>query len=182
MAGQKWGQVDNLRYDCCFISVDASLPVLDRYVEQRVECMMDAGLLNEVCDIYNLNADYTRGLRQAIGVREFEPLLRSCVVEDIYKREMELIEGSSIEKGVKLFDGNLMQWLKSSSDTKSIILLEEAIEKVKVNTRRLVRRQVKIICDSFWDFLKRAFLTENISFGLARKLKIGHFSDLSHPL
>lgn len=143
MAGQKWGQVDNLRYDCCFICVDASLPVLDRYVEQRVDCMMDAGLLNEVYDIYNSNADYTRGLRQAIGVREFEPLLRTGVVEDINKLEKELNEGSSTEKGETSFTGNLSEWLKSSSDTKSIILLEEAIEKVKVNTRRLVRRQVK---------------------------------------
>ncbi|MCI30707.1 tRNA dimethylallyltransferase 2-like, partial [Trifolium medium] len=57
---QKWGQADNLRYDCCFISVDASLPVLDRYVEQRVDDMMNAGLLNEVYDIYTMNADYTR--------------------------------------------------------------------------------------------------------------------------
>jgi len=37
VAGQKWGQADSLRYDCCFISVDASLPVLDRYFEQRVD-------------------------------------------------------------------------------------------------------------------------------------------------
>ncbi|KAL1323512.1 hypothetical protein HN51_033824 [Arachis hypogaea] len=144
-AAEKWGQVDNLKYDCCFICVDASLPVLDKYVEQRVDCMMDAGLLNEVYDVYNVNADYTRGLRQAIGVREFEPLLRSCLVEDIYKREKELLNGSRIEKGLKLFDGNLMGWLKSSSDTNTIILLEEAIEKVKVNTRRLVRRQKRML-------------------------------------
>ncbi|KAK7257633.1 hypothetical protein RIF29_31738 [Crotalaria pallida] len=144
-AAEKWGQVDNLRYDCCFICVDASLPVLDRYVEQRVDCMMDAGLLNEVYDIYNLNADYTRGLRQAIGVREFESLLKTCVVEDIDKKEKELTEGSCTEKGETLFDGNLREWLKSSSDTKSTILLEEAIEKVKVNTRRLVRRQKRML-------------------------------------
>ncbi|KAE9616735.1 hypothetical protein Lal_00034704 [Lupinus albus] len=144
-AAEKWGQVDNLRYDCCFISVDTSLPVLDRYVEQRVDCMMDAGLLNEVYEIYNLKADYTRGLRQAIGVREFESLLQTCVVEDIYKKEKELTEGSSTEKGETLFDGNLREWLKSSSDSKSLILLEEAIEKVKVNTRRLVRRQKRML-------------------------------------
>ncbi|OIW08512.1 hypothetical protein TanjilG_03188 [Lupinus angustifolius] len=144
-AAEKWGQVDNLRYDCCFISVDASLPVLDRYVEERVDCMMDAGLLNEVYDMHNLEADYTRGLRQAIGVREFEPVLKTCVVEDISKKEKELTEGSSTEIGETLSDGNLVEWLKSSSDSKSIILLEEAIEKVKVNTRRLVRRQKRML-------------------------------------
>ncbi|KAL2668059.1 hypothetical protein AAZV13_01G107500 [Glycine max] len=31
-----------------------------RYVEQRVDCMMHEGLLNEDYDIYNLNAVYTR--------------------------------------------------------------------------------------------------------------------------
>ncbi|KAG4988903.1 hypothetical protein JHK84_031470 [Glycine max] len=142
---QKWGQVDNLRYDCCFICVDASLPVLDRYVEQRVDCMMHEGLLNEVYDIYNLNAVYTRGLRQAIGVREFEPLLRTCVVKDMHERERELTEGSSIEKGETLFNHNLMELVRSSSNTESTILLEEAIEKVKLNTRRLIRRQKRML-------------------------------------
>ncbi|XP_020214094.1 tRNA dimethylallyltransferase 2 isoform X2 [Cajanus cajan] len=140
-AAEKWGQVDNLRYDCCFICVDACLPVLDKYVEQRVDCMMDDGLLNEVYDIYNLNADYSRGLRQAIGVREFQLLLRICAVKDICEKERELIEGSVLEKGEKLCNGNLMEVVRSSSNTESTILLEEAIEKVKLNTRRLVRRQ-----------------------------------------
>jgi tRNA dimethylallyltransferase len=144
VAGQKWGQADNLRYDCCFISVDASLPVLDRYVEQRVDDMMDAGLLNEVYNIYTMNADYTRGLRQAIGVREFENLLRTSVFKNINQKEVELIDRSNLENTEPLFHGNLMEWLRSSSDTKSTTLLEEAIEKVKVNTRRLVRRQVKV--------------------------------------
>ncbi|KAI7980753.1 tRNA dimethylallyltransferase 2 [Camellia lanceoleosa] len=73
-AMENWGRADNFRYHCCFICVDASLPVLDKYVEQRVDRMVDAGLLNEVYDIYNLNADYTRGLRQAIGRRRLNRL------------------------------------------------------------------------------------------------------------
>ncbi|KAL5056178.1 hypothetical protein RYX36_036860 [Vicia faba] len=144
-AAEKWGQADNLRYDCCFISVDASLPVLDRYVEQRVDHMMDAGLLNEVYNIYSMNADYTRGLRQAIGVREFEHLLQTCVLNNINEEAKELTDGVSLENGEPVLDGNLMEWFRSSSDTKSTNLLEEAIEKVKVNTRRLVRRQKRML-------------------------------------
>lgn len=125
--------------------MDASLPVLDRYVEQRVDCMMDAGLLNEVYDIYNPNADYSRGLRQAIGVREFEPLLGTLVFEEIYKREKESSEDSRREKCDKLSDDDLRGLLKLSSDTKAITLREEAIEKVKVNTQRLVRRQKRML-------------------------------------
>ncbi|KAL2328494.1 hypothetical protein Fmac_021921 [Flemingia macrophylla] len=143
-AAEKWGQVDNLRYDCCFICVDASLTVLDRYVEQRVDCMMDDGLLNEVYDIYSLNADYGRGLRQAIGVREFEPLLKKFV-KNIYEKERELTEGSILEKGQTLFNGNLMEVVRSSSNAESTILLDEAIVKVKLNTRRLVRRQKRML-------------------------------------
>ena len=169
---------NNLRYDCCFICVDASLRVLDRYVEQRVDCMMHEGLLNEVYNIYNLNAVYTRGLRQAIGVREFEPLLRTCVVKDMYERERELTEGSSIEKGETLFNHNLMELVRSSSNTESTILLEEAIEKVKLNTRRLVRRQVEMsfVCD----FLKQAFLNENLFVRVCKETENVIFSDLSH--
>ncbi|KAI9076248.1 hypothetical protein K1719_041821 [Acacia pycnantha] len=144
-AAEKWGQVGNSRYDCCFVCVDASLPVLDRYVEQRVDCMMDAGLLNEVYDIYDRNADYSRGLRQAIGVREFEPLLKTPVIEEIYKRERELTEDSRREKGDNLSNFDLRELLKLSSDMKSITLVEEAIEKVKINTRRLVRRQKRMV-------------------------------------
>ncbi|KAH6773073.1 tRNAisopentenyltransferase 2 [Perilla frutescens var. hirtella] len=127
---QKWGQADNLRYDCCFICVDASLPALDQYVNQRVDVMVSTGLLEEVCDIYKSNADYTRGLRQAIGVREFEDFLRywnsecpqSSARPELFKEKMQHIMNSSGEDQPKL-------------------KLREAVEKVKLNTRRLVRRQ-----------------------------------------
>ena len=132
MAGQNWGRVDNFRYKCCFICVDASLPVLDQYVGQRVDSMIDAGLLDEVYDVYNLNSDYTRGLRQAIGVREFEDFLKVFLTEPHDK-----------ENG--LLKGNVREILKSSNNNQLKILLEEAIERVKANTRRLVRRQVSIL-------------------------------------
>nr|GEY19127.1 tRNA dimethylallyltransferase 2 isoform X1 [Tanacetum cinerariifolium] len=32
---ENWGSSDNMRYNCCFICVDASLPVIDKYVDQR---------------------------------------------------------------------------------------------------------------------------------------------------
>lgn len=119
VAGQNWGQADNLRYDCCFICVDASLSALDQYVNRRVDLMVSTGLLEEVCDIYKPNADYTRGLRQAIGVREFEDFLRDSNPEDV------------------------RQIMDSYGENPTKIMLEEAIEKVKLNTRKLVRRQVR---------------------------------------
>ncbi|KAL8496409.1 hypothetical protein ACS0TY_020208 [Phlomoides rotata] len=121
---QNWGQADDLRYDCCFICVDASLSALDQYVNRRLDLMVSAGLLEEVCDIYKPNADYTRGLRQAIGVREFEDFLRY-----------------SNSECHKMFKENVHQILDSSGEDRPKLILEEAIEKVKLNTRRLVRRQ-----------------------------------------
>uniref|UniRef100_A0A5B6YKJ1 Putative tRNA dimethylallyltransferase 2 n=1 Tax=Davidia involucrata TaxID=16924 RepID=A0A5B6YKJ1_DAVIN len=104
--------------------------------------MVDAGLLNEVYDIYNLNADYTRGLRQAIGVREFEDFLRIYLFEDQNCKENRLSDGShlSTNKGDKMFMENMREILNSSNENDQT-LLKEAVDKVKVNTRRLVRRQ-----------------------------------------
>uniref|UniRef100_A0A0E0CDG3 tRNA dimethylallyltransferase n=1 Tax=Oryza meridionalis TaxID=40149 RepID=A0A0E0CDG3_9ORYZ len=69
-ATEKWGRPSNSRFDCCFLWVDADLHVLDRYVNERVDCMIDDGLLDEVCNIYDREATYTQGLRQAIGLHD----------------------------------------------------------------------------------------------------------------
>ncbi|KAG8387530.1 hypothetical protein BUALT_Bualt02G0030600 [Buddleja alternifolia] len=131
---QKWGRADNLKYDCSFLCVDASLPALDQCVDQRVDLTVSAGLLEEVLDIYKLNADYTRGLRQAIGVREFEDFLKYCNSESQQAFERP-----------ELFKGNINQIMDFFGEDQSKFMLKEAIEKVKLNTRRLVRRQKRRI-------------------------------------
>lgn len=157
VAGQNWGRVDNFRYNCCFLCVDSSLPVLDRYVDQRVDCMIEAGLLNEVFDIYRPNADYTRGLRQAIGVREFEIFLRVCTFEDKGDEESDSTDRSLFLKSIN--EGNIMSMenigviLDFFNDKQPKMLLKEAIEKMKLNTRRLVRRQVSIVYNCLMNFL-----------------------------
>lgn len=149
VAEQNWGSADNMRYNCCFICVDASLPIIDKYVDQRVDQMVNSGLLREVYDIFNPDVDYTRGLRQAIGVREFEDFLKAY-----------LSEGQS---GTK--DGNL--YIEKLKENMNIILstpgenllkqlLQDAIDKVKLNTRRLVRRQVNHLLSAI--FVNREML------------------------
>ncbi|XP_042520402.1 tRNA dimethylallyltransferase 2 [Macadamia integrifolia] len=148
-AAERWGRVDDFRYDCCFICVDASLPVLDQFVEQRVDHMIDAGLLKEVYDIYSPYADYTRGLRQAIGVREFEDFLRVHRTETSYSQTTDKgydsTAGASITmptfRNCEILRENFMAVLNSSDDNPKKFLLREAIDRVKMNTRRLVRRQ-----------------------------------------
>ncbi|ONI01085.1 hypothetical protein PRUPE_6G120800 [Prunus persica] len=147
-AAENWGRVDNFRYNCCFICVDASLPVLDQFVEQRVDCMIDAGLLNEVYEIFTRNADYTRGLRQAIGVREFEIFLRAYITEandEAHNLIDESMSLTSVDLPDKILKENMRVILKSISDSQPKIALNEAIDKMKMNTRRLVRRQKRRI-------------------------------------
>lgn len=149
VAGQNWGRADKFRYSCCLICVDASLAVLDEYVEHRVDCMVDAGLLGEVYDIYCLDADYTRGLRQAIGVREFEDFLRVYLSDCRNGKENDLTGASHLQmprnKHDKILKENIATILNSTDEMQLKLLVKEAIDKVKLNTRRLVRRQVSVL-------------------------------------
>ncbi|XP_010521680.1 PREDICTED: tRNA dimethylallyltransferase 2 [Tarenaya hassleriana] len=142
---ENWGRVDNSQLDCCFICIDVAFPVLDRYVEQRVDCMVESGLLDEVYDIYKPGADYTRGLRQAIGVREFEDFLKIYLSDTSSDGKK-----SSPEESVSRVNGskddnvrkeNLRDILNFPKENKLRVLLEEAIDRIKLNTRRLLRRQ-----------------------------------------
>ncbi|KAI4369611.1 hypothetical protein MLD38_018034 [Melastoma candidum] len=65
------------RHDCCFLWVDVSLPVLHSFVSERVDRMVEAGLVAEVRDFYVPGANNMRGLRRAIGVSELDEYLRA---------------------------------------------------------------------------------------------------------
>ncbi|XP_031495625.1 adenylate isopentenyltransferase 5, chloroplastic-like [Nymphaea colorata] len=66
-----------LQYDCCFLWVDVSLPVLHKFVSDRVDRMVRAGLVEEVRGVFQPKADYTLGLRKSIGVPELDQFLRA---------------------------------------------------------------------------------------------------------
>ena len=66
------------RYDCCFLWVDVSVPVLHNFVSQRVDKMVEAGIVDEVRGIFDPNkTDYSQGIRRAIGVPELDPYFRA---------------------------------------------------------------------------------------------------------
>ncbi|KAK9126468.1 hypothetical protein Scep_015314 [Stephania cephalantha] len=109
--------------------------------------MINAGLLYEVCDIYCQNADYTRGLRQAIGVREFEDFLRFSFSNSTAS-SYSLSENawtseacSSMRESMQRLSKENLKVILDQSDDQCKILLDEAIDKLKTNTKRLVRRQ-----------------------------------------
>ncbi|KAJ9693088.1 hypothetical protein PVL29_012000 [Vitis rotundifolia] len=60
------------RYGCCFLWVDVSRPVLHSFVSKRVDKMVGNGMVEEVEQLFYPNADYTRGIRRAIGVPELD--------------------------------------------------------------------------------------------------------------
>ncbi|KAF8033075.1 hypothetical protein BT93_D1846 [Corymbia citriodora subsp. variegata] len=64
-----------LRYDCCFLWVDVSLPVLEEYLSKRVDDMLDMGMFEELAQYYDparTDPGGRIGLRKAIGVPEFD--------------------------------------------------------------------------------------------------------------
>uniref|UniRef100_A0A7C9D9J6 adenylate dimethylallyltransferase (ADP/ATP-dependent) n=2 Tax=Opuntia streptacantha TaxID=393608 RepID=A0A7C9D9J6_OPUST len=79
------------RFDCCFLWVDVSVPVLHNFVSQRVDKMVEAGLVDEVRGIFDPNkTDYSRGIRRAIGVPELDTYLRAEKTLDEAGRAKEL--------------------------------------------------------------------------------------------
>ncbi|KAG5629948.1 hypothetical protein H5410_001665 [Solanum commersonii] len=64
------------KYDSCFIWIDVEQSVLNRRVDTRVDEMVNAGLVNEVRQIFIPDADYTKGILRSISVPEMARYLR----------------------------------------------------------------------------------------------------------
>ncbi|XP_017233364.2 adenylate isopentenyltransferase 3, chloroplastic [Daucus carota subsp. sativus] len=64
------------RYDCCYLWLDVSMPVLHQVISERVDVMVDKGMVEEARQYFNPNGDYSKGIRRAIGVPEFDYYFR----------------------------------------------------------------------------------------------------------
>ncbi|KAL7588902.1 hypothetical protein Lser_V15G37738 [Lactuca serriola] len=64
------------RYDVCFLWVDVATVVHNQILTERVDRMVASGMVEEVRNMYNPNADYSKGIRRAIGVPEFDSYFR----------------------------------------------------------------------------------------------------------
>ncbi|TXG63606.1 hypothetical protein EZV62_010600 [Acer yangbiense] len=65
------------KYECCFLWVDVSMHILHQFVSERVDRMVENGMVDEVRNIFHPNADYSKGIRKAIGVPEFDLYFRA---------------------------------------------------------------------------------------------------------
>lgn len=79
-------------YDWCFLWVDVAMPVLHKFVSDRVDRMVQQGLVDEVRQMFNPNADYSRGIRRAIGVPELDMYFRTEKYLSSQAREQVLQE------------------------------------------------------------------------------------------
>ncbi|KAK6788668.1 hypothetical protein RDI58_012466 [Solanum bulbocastanum] len=116
-----------LRYHCCFIWVDVFTPVLNRYLFQRVDEMMDSGMYEELEEFFEKNgfSDRNTGIRKAIGVPEMEGYFRN------------LKNCTTVQEKCRLYD--------------------EAVREIKENTKELAEKQIwKIqrLKESGWDLQK----------------------------
>lgn len=70
------------KYDCCFLWVDVVMPVLHSFVSDRVDRMVERGMIEEAREFYAPDGDYSRGIRKAIGVPELDRFFRVGSVID----------------------------------------------------------------------------------------------------
>ncbi|XP_039119527.1 adenylate isopentenyltransferase 3, chloroplastic-like [Dioscorea cayenensis subsp. rotundata] len=65
------------KFELCFIWIDVELLVLFQFTGHRVDKMVELGLVEEARGVFNIkDDDYTRGVRRAIGVSEFDKYFR----------------------------------------------------------------------------------------------------------
>ncbi|XP_021293556.1 adenylate isopentenyltransferase 5, chloroplastic-like [Herrania umbratica] len=77
-------------FECCFIWLDVSKSVLYKRVANRVDEMVEAGLVEEVRGTFVPEADYTKGIRRAIGAPEMHDyfmLEKDTNIDDSTKNE-----------------------------------------------------------------------------------------------
>lgn len=88
-----------LRFECCFLWVDVSLPVLHSSLAARVDRMIEAGQIDEVGEFFDPSCcDYTGGVRRAIGVPEFDEFLREEATADERTKKRLLEDAVSMIK------------------------------------------------------------------------------------
>ncbi|CAN7049230.1 hypothetical protein BRARA_G00714 [Brassica rapa] len=149
------------KYQCCFIWVDVSLPVLNSFVSKRVDRMMEAGLLEEVREVHDPKADYSVGIRRAIGVPELhEYLCYESLVDRGTQRKMLDAAVKKIKENTEILA--CRQLLKIQRLSKKWKLSMHRVDATEVFLKRneeeadeawenLVARQTKRIVDKFCD-------------------------------
>ncbi|KAK1352624.1 Isopentenyltransferase [Heracleum sosnowskyi] len=100
------------KYECCYLWVDVSMSVLYQALKDRVDQMVEKGMVEEVRKMFKPDADYSKGVLRAIGGAELDHYFR--------------VEASADEK-------NRARLLKEALDEvkiNSCILARRQVEKI----------------------------------------------------
>nr|AAM65536.1 cytokinin synthase [Arabidopsis thaliana] len=148
-------------YDCCFIWVDVSLPVLNSFVSKRVDRMMEAGLLEEVREVFNPKANYSVGIRRAIGVPELHEYLRNeSLVDRATKSKMLDVAVKNIKKNTEILACRQLKkiqrlhkkWKMSMHRVDATeVFLKRNVEEQDEAWENLVARPSERIVDKFYN-------------------------------
>ncbi|XP_057962150.1 adenylate isopentenyltransferase-like [Malania oleifera] len=118
-----------LRYNCCFLWVYVAPPVLDEYLEKRVDDMLRAGMFEELAEFYDsegVDTGTRAALRKAIGVPEFAQYFRRYL-------NPKPVKGKSMIDSDTQREGNVGNRRE---------VYDEAVRAIKDNTCQLAKRQV----------------------------------------
>ena len=85
-------------YDCSFVWLDVSLPILFPYLDKRVDEMVGAGMVDEIREFFVPGANNTKGIRRAIGVPELDSYFEMEMKKGIDDAEKEKILKETIRK------------------------------------------------------------------------------------
>lgn len=64
------------KYECCYLWVDVSMSVLYQALSDRVDQMVEKGMVEEARKMFKPDADYSKGVLRAIGVAELDHYFR----------------------------------------------------------------------------------------------------------
>ncbi|KAF6153305.1 hypothetical protein GIB67_003495 [Kingdonia uniflora] len=140
-----------LSYNCCFLWVDVSLPVLYEYLDMRLDEMLQRGMFSELCEFYkfkydnkyNNKSDSYVGIEKSIGVPEFEEYFHRFPPS----RQLKSLEEKNLRE----------------------MHFKKAVRAAKNNTCKLAKEQVgkiKLLRSIGWD-IRRLDATETIKAILA---------------
>ncbi|KAM3400194.1 hypothetical protein ACQJBY_005215 [Aegilops geniculata] len=89
-------------HDCLFLWLDASPGMMEWYTGLRVDDMVRRGLVDETRAAFDEGADYTRGVRRAIGLPEMHEYLRAEREGGVREAEMAAL----LERAVREIKAN----------------------------------------------------------------------------
>ncbi|XP_010419888.1 PREDICTED: adenylate isopentenyltransferase 8, chloroplastic-like [Camelina sativa] len=112
----------DLRFECCFLWVDVSVPVLFEHLSKRVDQMMESGMFEELASFYNpiyAGSKNRTGVHKSIGIPEFDRYFSLYLPERNHK---------------------VSEW-----DQARKAAYEEAVQEIRENTWLLAKKQIERI-------------------------------------